>query len=120
MVNPQDKSGQDRGVGNKSDGQTTKQDESSRQSARGQGNQQGDKPGGAAPSGIGSSQGQDSASPGKGKSRNEQSIVSDKSRNQSGSEESIVGDPTGAYKERYKSFRGRLLASRSRATPYTI
>lgn len=75
------------------------QDPSSLQSARGQEGQQGGKPDGGTKPGIGSSQGQDRASPGRGNSREEQSRVSNDSRGP-GSEESIVKDPTGAFKER--------------------
>ena len=100
MVNSQEKYGQQRRAHEAGDEHASQQDASSGQSARGQEGQQGGTPAGGTKAGIGSSQGQDRPSPGPGKSRGEQSTVSGSTRVQSGSEESIVKDPTGAFKER--------------------
>ena len=100
MVNPHEKSGQQQGTDETRGKPASQQDVSSRQSERGQEGQQGGKPGGGTQPGIGSSQGQDRPSPGTGKSREEQSKVSNDIRGQPGSEESLVNDPTGAFKER--------------------
>lgn len=100
MVNSQEKSGQQPRAPETGDKQASQQDASSRQSARGQEGKHGGTPGRGNKAGIGSSQAQDRPSPGAGTSRGEQSTVSDSPRVQSGSEESIVKDPTGAFKER--------------------